>query len=181
VKAVAPDATPAKEPSAKGDFAEVVQAQVTRSDLGYCLRADAKKTGLALKKLPTPLKGKVSLKVRMKAREEGELKNGFLAFGDGPEEARLVKCGLRLLQGNAVIVDGPLNGGKTVAEKIEVDEAAAHEIAVTLDLGSGQVTMTTGAHKVSATLARRPESISHIGYCVINAVTDFSPVETGGN
>ena len=54
--AAAPPA--AKEPSAKADFASLSQARVTRSGMGYCLHAEGRKVGLALRQLPTPLKAR---------------------------------------------------------------------------------------------------------------------------
>jgi hypothetical protein len=52
-------------PSLKGDFAKVVRAQVTSSDLGYRVGADGKQLGMVLKKLPTSLQGKIELKGRL--------------------------------------------------------------------------------------------------------------------
>jgi outer membrane protein assembly factor BamB len=176
--------TTAGPPSAAGDFAKVVQAEVTRSDLGYLLTADAKKVGLALKKLDTPLQGKATFKFKLQSTPGGEsgrtMRNGFLVFGDTPDEAALVKCGLRFAMKSAVIVQGPINGGKAVAEKFEMDPERVYDIAVTLDLVGGQVTMKTGGHTVSAKLAQPPKSISYIGYCALNAVTDFSPISVSG-
>jgi hypothetical protein len=167
-------------PSAAGEFAKVSLAKVTQSKLGYTLHADSKQMGLALKKLAAPATGKVSLKVRMKLRTDGKLKNGFLVFGDSPDDAALVKCGLRFAQKKAVIVEGPLTGGKTAAEALEIVAAKVYDIDVTLDLASGQVTMKVGGATVTATLTRRPANISYVGYGASDAAADFSAVEVVG-
>jgi hypothetical protein len=185
VKPVADEPEPAAEsppaapagPSLKGDFAKVVQAQVTKSELGYHLHADGKKMAIALKKLPAPLTGKVELKVRMKVARDGALKNCFLAFGDNPEEANLVKCGLRFSMKKAVIVQGSLSGGKAAEQAIELNESKVYDLDVTVDLPSGQVTMKTDETTVTAILEKRPVTISYLGYATTNASADFSAVE----
>jgi hypothetical protein len=179
LKVTAPEPLPgaATGPSAAGEFAKVAQARVTRSPLGYSLHADSKQMGLALKKLPTPATGKVSLKMRMKLRTDGKLKNAFLVFGDSPDDAALVKCGLRSAQKKAVIVEGPLTGGKTTAETLDFDTAKTYEIDVTVDLASGQVTMKTGGVTVTATIERRPANISYVGCGTLDGAADFSAVE----
>jgi len=48
---------------------------------------------------------------------------------------------------------------------------------VTVDLTSGQVTVKTNGATVTATLERPPGSVSYLGYAVLNAATDFSPIE----
>jgi len=101
---------------------------------------------------------------------------GYTPFAD--KAWRLVTCGLRFLQKKAVIVEGPLEGPVAAAETLPLDENKPYEIQVTVDLPSGRVTMKTGKTTVTATLDRRPKSITHIGYAVLNAVTDFSPMET---
>jgi outer membrane protein assembly factor BamB len=182
VKTTTPEPPPgaAAGPSAAREFAQVTRAKVTQSSLGYSLHADDKKMGLALKKLPTPATGKVNLKVRMKLRTDGKLKNGFLVFGDSPEDAALVKCGLRSAMKKAVIVEGPLAGGTSAAEALDIDNAKTYDIDVTVDLASGQVTMKVGGATVTATLARRPANVSYVGYGASDAAADFSAVEVSG-
>ena len=88
-----------------------------------------------------------------------------------------VKCGLRFKMQKAVIVEGPLGGGKTAEKDLELDETKAYEINVTVDLISGEVTIKTSGSMVTATPDRRLGSISYVGYAVLNTVTDFSPIE----
>jgi len=176
VKPVQPEPPPKLGPSLAKDFAKVVRAHVTRSELGYRLIARGKQLGVAVKKLPKPLKGKVTLTGRLQCAD-GPYKNGFFVFGGTPDDKGLVKCGLRFLQGKAVIVEGPLDGGKTAAKDLQMDESKVYAVNVTVDLTSGQVTMKTNKSTVTATLDRRPGSISYVGYAVLNTVTDFSPIE----
>ncbi|MCX5674976.1 MAG: PQQ-binding-like beta-propeller repeat protein [Planctomycetota bacterium] len=182
IKAVAePAPAPADGPSAKGEFAKLTQARVTRSEMGYRLAADGRKMGLALRQLATPLKGTVHLKVRLKSGADGAMQNGFLVFGDGLDDDALVKCGLRFLTKKAVIVEGPITGGKTTAGDCDLDAAKVHEIDVTVNLASGQVTMKVGGVTVTAALTRRPAGLSCVGYGVLGAVAEFSPIETSAD
>ncbi|MBN2474025.1 MAG: PQQ-binding-like beta-propeller repeat protein [Pirellulales bacterium] len=168
-------------PSLKGDFAKVVRAQVTGSQLGYRVGAGGKRSAMAVKKLPTPLRGKVHLKGRLQCAPGGQLKNGFLVFGDTADEAGLVKCGLRFKMQKAVIVEGPFDEGKTVEEDVKLDEAKVYEADVTVELATGQVTMKAGGVTVTATLDRCPKEISYVGYAVLNTITDFTLVEISGD
>jgi hypothetical protein len=136
--------------------------------------------GFAVKQLPAPLVGKIVLRVRMKATEDGDWKNAFLLFGDRPGEARLVKCGLRFAQKRAVIVQGPLEGSKPVQESFDGNTARVHDVEVTLDLPAGQVVMKTGEVIVKTTLTDAPAKVSFVGYGAANAGADFSQIEIGG-
>jgi hypothetical protein len=176
-------AEPAAEagPSLAGEFAKVVQAQVTKSDLGYRLRGESKKTGFALKELPTPISGKATFKVRMSLGAKGGMRNGFLVFGEKPEDASLVKCGLRMAMKKAVIVQGAVTGGKTAEKPLEISVGKVYDIEVNVDLPAQQVRMKVDGATVTAKLAKAPASISYVGYGVIGAVTDFSDVDTSLN
>jgi hypothetical protein len=145
--------------------------------LGYHVRAEDKKTGLVLKKLPAPLQGKVELRAKLKCTAAGAIRNGFLVFGETPEENSLVKCGPRIRMKKAVIVQGPVEGGTAAEKELELDENQVYEITVTIDVASGQVTMALGGATVTATLDPKPASIAYVGYQVLNAATDFGPIE----
>ncbi|UCD25146.1 MAG: PQQ-binding-like beta-propeller repeat protein, partial [Gemmatimonadota bacterium] len=82
----------------EGDFAKVARCKVMESELGYRLESTGKKQmSVAVKKLAEPATGLVTLSGRIQAvgNADGLLSNGYLAFGDGTQESRLVKCGAR--------------------------------------------------------------------------------------
>ncbi len=164
-------------PLVNDQFAEVEGANVTVSELGYRLFAEGGSMGFALKKLESPFSGKVELKLRMKLGADTGLENGFLVFGQSAEAAGLVECGLRAVMKKAFIAQGPINGPTAQSASAEIDSAQVQEISVSVDLDSGEVTMTTGTTTVRATLTRRLGNISYVGYGVIDAVTDFTPIE----
>jgi hypothetical protein len=157
----------------------------------YCLRAadgqlawrfraapdDRRLMAYDLKKLPEPTAGKIGFKVRMRSTTDGSLKNGFLVFGNAPEEAGLVKCGLRIAMKKAVIVQGPLEGGKVANQPFGGGQSVVHEIEVTVDAVSGQVTMKAGKATVTAKLDRPATGISFVGVGALNAAVDFSSIE----
>jgi hypothetical protein len=170
-------ATEIKPPSKDADFAKLQDAHVFDADLGYRVAADTKKVGVALKKLDAPLTGKVTLKCKLQFTSVAGLKNGYLAFGDSAEEEKLVKCGLRVTMKTAAIIQGPLSKNKGATTPRVTDPEQQHELIVTVNLASGDVTFKSGQTTVSAKLARPMKSITHVGYCTNNATVDFSPIE----
>jgi len=167
-------------PSKDGEFAKLDQAHVFQSELGYRVAADTTKVATALKKLDAPLTGKVTLKCKMRFTQAEGLRNGYLAFGNGADEAHLVKCGLRAAMKTAAIIQGPLTKNKGATAAYELDAEKLHDLAVTVDLASGAVTLKSGKATVTATLANPMKSITHVGYCTNNATVDFSPVDIAG-
>ena len=165
-------------PLLNDEFAELTGANVTASELGYRVFAEGRNMGFALKKLAAPLAGKVDFKVRMELDAGTGLVNGFLVFGQTPELAGLVQCGLRAAMKKVFVAQGPINGPKAQSQQADINKAEVQEIGVSVDLDSGQVVMTAGPTTVSMTLPKRLENITYVGYGAINAVTDFSPVET---
>jgi hypothetical protein len=173
-------------PSKAEDFDHLAGATVTAAELGYHLHAAGKPLGMALRKLSRPLAGKVQFQLRMRPAGDGNLKNCFLLFGDGPDEAQLVQCGFRFAMRQAMIVQGSKVGGrpvadpgsKTVPAPFDADPDRTYDVTVDVDLGRGEVTLRSGAVKVTAGLRGRLEKIDYLGYGVMDAAADFSPVET---
>ncbi|MBI5686234.1 MAG: PQQ-binding-like beta-propeller repeat protein [Verrucomicrobia bacterium] len=170
-------ATDLKLPSKDADFAKLNQAHVFSTELGYRVAAETKKIGMALKELDAPLTGKVTLKCKLQFTGAAGLKNGYLAFGDRADEAKLVKCGLRVAMKTAAILQGPTNANKGVTTPYVIDVEKPHELAVTVDLASGNVTLKSGTASVTAKLSNPMKSITHVGYCTNNATVDFSVIE----
>jgi outer membrane protein assembly factor BamB len=177
VKPLSSEPGPPNGPSRAGDFARVVRAEVGTSPLGYHLVAEGPAPGWAVKRLPAPVTGKMVLKLRMRVTGDGELRNGFLVFGDSPEEPRLVKCGLRYAQERAMIVEGSLSSGRTTAQPCPAEEGVVYALEVTFDPSSGRVTLKTGQVTVTAKLAKPPAQVSYVGFAAIDAAADFSAVE----
>lgn len=161
-------------PSKAADFDRVVAAQVLGSEVGYYLQASGKRLGMALKRLPAPLEGKVKLSVRLRVALGGQLKNAFLLFGDSPEEARLVKCGIRYALRQAMIVEGPLAGGKTTPKTFEPDESRLYDLQATVDLKTGEVRMALGDLQVAAKLQNPLKSIAFVGCGALNSAMEFN-------
>ena len=88
----------------EGDFQRVRNAVVVETPLGYQVRGqEPGKDGVALKKLDKPLTDKVILRTKVRIVSSGQLINAFLAFGDGPVDEQLVKCGFRVRNKTAMI------------------------------------------------------------------------------
>ena len=167
------------EVSKNEDFVRVRGGRVVESPLGYRLRGEAAaQDAVALKKLPQPLKQQVVLRAKFRPADSSEgMLNGFLAFGDGPKDEQLVKCGVRFRMKTGVIVEGSVQNGKAASKPLAVGPDETIEVTVSVDLEAQKVSMTAGGQTVAAPLSRKLSSVTHVGYCVLDAATDFSPIE----
>jgi len=165
------------------DFDRVVGCSVFESPLGYRVQGHAKDVaGLALNRLRAPLKKRAEFKAKLRAAPDdgGHLLNGFIAFGDGPQDAKLVKCGVRIIAKSAHIVQGPIKGFKGVAEKLDIKGDETFDLAVSVDLDAQKVVFRVLDKTLEAKLAQPLKAITHVGLCVDNALVDFSPVAVSG-
>ena len=114
-----------KLPSKDADFAHVDQAHAYQDGIGLSGRLERTQCGTVLKKLDAPLTGKVTLKCKLQYANGDGANNGYLAFGDSPQEAQLVKCGLRQKMKTAAIIQGSLaaNEGATHSVRDEIRTA----------------------------------------------------------
>jgi len=184
-----PGAKPGKAPklngpSKKGDFAHVEAQAIVASPLGYRLAARQGKAGLAIRKLDVPLTKQATFTVRMRpsadGRVSGRYENAYLAFGDGPTDDRLVKCGIKFIAGSTVIITGPATGPHAAAGKASIDRKKNPQVKVAVDLAKRTITMTVEGKNVETALPKRIKTITHVGYCLTNAISDFSPVTIEG-
>ncbi len=169
---------PPPEPK-ESDFAKVAKCHVFSSKLGYRIRANGRKrAGVAVKKLDQPITGGVViLRSKFKAVDGGGLlRNGYIAFGDGPNDAQLVKCGVRLWARTATIVQGPLLKGKSKHAPIPDYRYKPAPVVVRVDLPAQTVTLTVGKAKVQAKLRRPLKTIAYVGYAVDSALIDAAPI-----
>ena len=163
----------------EGDFAKVVRCRVVASKLGYRLQSTGKKqVGIAVKKLDRPITGSATFRTRMKAVPDakGLQRNGYLAFGDSPEDARLIKCGVRLRTPRAAIVQGPLLKGVSKGAKITAPGDKGVEFLVTVDLKTQKIVYMANGVTVETRIQRPLKSITHVGYVIDSALVDFAPV-----
>jgi len=169
-----------KPVSKEGDFTKVLRCNVIQSKLGYRLRSTGKRqVGIAVKKLDRPITTSATFKTRMKAvpSPAGLQRNGYLAFGDGPDDAALIKCGARLRTQRATIVQGPLLRGKSKGAAIKAPENKGVEIVVKVDLKTRKIVYTANGVTLEAEIQRPLKSITHIGYVIDSSLVDFAPIE----
>ena len=162
------------------DFDKVTRCRVVGSKLGYRLGSTGKRqVGVAVKKLDRPITGSATFKTRIKAvaNTQGLQRNGYLAFGNGPEDAGLIKCGVRLRTPRASIVQGPLLKGESKGVKLNAPGDKGVEIVVKVDLRNQKIVYTANSVTVEARIQRPLKSITHVGYVIDSALVDFAPVE----
>ncbi|NOY79901.1 MAG: PQQ-binding-like beta-propeller repeat protein [Kiritimatiellaeota bacterium] len=166
-------------------FQTVSKCVIGEVDSGFRIAADRGRVGLVLRALSTPITRRAVFRMRIRPvpgfSTPRFYRNGFLAFGDGTDDGRLVKCGLKFLARQALIMEGPTNGTKaTASERLSRAPDKAVWITVSVDLNSGKITFRVGKKTLQAVLRRKPPAITYVGYAVLNAVTDFGPIEITG-
>jgi len=165
----------------KADFDLVENCRVLAAEAGYRVEGDAAQTGLALKKLDRPVTKSGVFKVTLTsinapgAGKQRMLRNGFLVLSDGA--GGTLRCGVRLALQNAIITQATARSGDAKVEKMELpaDEPVRLEVAV--DLEKQKVSMTLRGKTIEAPLAKPLKAITHAGYGVEKAVTEFTAVE----
>jgi outer membrane protein assembly factor BamB len=164
------------------DFQQLSQVQVTSAELGWRLEALPGQVGFALKQLATPLTKQATFRFKLhlipKDTSPEPPRNGFLVFGDAPDDAHLVKCGMRRAQ--CMITQGPYQNGKTASKLVESKVGEVTDVLVTVDLTTQQVTLTVHGQTVEAKLDRPLEAIRFIGYLTNSVASEFSPVAVMG-
>lgn len=169
--------------SKNDDFDRVRRCEVVESKLGYQLIPSGRDApGLALLKLDKPITGAATLRTRLRVLDDpaGSLINGFVVLGNGTTDEALVKCGTRLKQARAMIVQGPLKGGQTVTKTLNLDVGQLLEVVVTVDVPRHKIAFQAGETTVETTLADSVDAITHIGYLTDNSVVEFAPIEVRG-
>jgi outer membrane protein assembly factor BamB len=170
---------PSELVSKAGDFSNVLRCDIFESKLGYRIEAKGKKqAGIAVNQLPKPITDDVTFRTRISAVPGGGgLSNAFIAFGDGPEDRKLIKCGLRLQAKSILIVQGPLLKGDQQTAKITVPEDGEIELVVRVDMQNSKVSCTAQGVTVEMPLQRPLKSITHLGYAVDSAVIDVRKIK----
>jgi len=108
---------------------------------------------------------------------DGLLSNGYLAFGNGTTDTKLIKCGARLRAKQLSIVQGPLLKGKSSTAKIIADNNQSVEIVVKVNLRTQKIIYTANGVMMEAQIQRPLKAITHVGYVINSALIDFAPVE----
>jgi hypothetical protein len=171
-------------PSRADEFARVEAKALVAAPLGYRLASEQGKAAFAIKELPSAFTKRVTLTVKMRPSADGRLKNryenAYLAFGDGLDDNQLVKCGFKFILGSAVIITGSTTGGEVAGIKVDTNRKKNPEIKATVDFAKRTITLACGGKQAEAPLPKGIQSISHVGYCLNNAVSDFGPIATEG-
>ncbi len=186
----APDATPGPVPTgiprfaetkSHPDFQHLAMIGIGKSDLGYRMQTAPREVGLALKKLASPLTGRVEFRMRVRptpgASSPDTPGNGFLVFGDSGDEGQLVKCGFRISGKSLSLVQGPLLAGRSKGKRADVKANEVAELRVVVDLDAQTVALTMHGETVETPLERPLDAITWIGYCLTSVTTEFGPIE----
>lgn len=175
-KAAKKDAAKPETTHTHPDFQHLAAVTVTSGGLGYKVATDEGENGFALKTLAAPLTKQATFKLKIQPTKEGKLETGFLAFGDGAAADQIIKCGVRVRTKKCYIMQGVGKTG-TTTEDFVTESGKPLAVEVTVDLEAKKVRMTLPGKTIEAALTVPLKQITHAGYYVMNAVTEFSPVE----
>jgi len=150
------------------------QVGLKQVDDGYTVASNA--TGLALIETDRPITGPVTFRCRMQPSTSFPA-NGFLAFGDGPTDKQLVKCGLFVGGGYAAIYEGAYPSDDSAKLTMPVGSGQSYELVVRVDPSASTVEMTIGDQKVTKKLTRSIKAIRYYGYSAITTRSRFGPIE----
>jgi outer membrane protein assembly factor BamB len=159
------------------DFQHLSGVSVTSGGLGYKVATDESANGIALKKLAEPLTKQATFKLTILPTKEGKLQTGFLAFGDGTADAQLIKCGIRVRTKKCYIIQGVGKSAPTTTEEFVAESGKPVAAEVTVDLEAKKVKLTLPGKTIEAALTVPLKQITHAGYYVMNAVTEFSAIQ----
>ena len=161
----------AMDPELPATFSRPIVTRLLKERFGY-----------AVKELDKPLTKRAVLKTRYRPERSGGgvLLNGYLAFGDGTKDERLVKCGVRVQSRQLQIVQGPRKGGKSRAAQAKLGKDRAVDLTVTVDLRDRKVTLEAAGKTLTVDLELDMKSVTHAGFAVDGAFSAFSPVEVEG-
>ena len=92
-----------------------------------------------------------------------------------------MKCGLYLGgRREYAIIEGPFDDPREETVPLEVEWTRVFDLSLEVDLEAGSVTFKADRKTVEMELARKIGAITHIGYCALDTVTDFSRIEVSG-
>jgi len=154
------------------DFAVLHNCTVRKSPtMKY--RISSADVGLAVMALPKPRTGKVSFNATFQVVRGSGWFNGGLVFGDGAKPEDLVRISMQNGSGQLFVIDGEQ---KTVVRTAR-DGFRKTTLRVTFDTKTNVVTATDGTKTARVTLDRKIARVTHVGYDVDHARTDFGPIE----
>lgn len=146
---------------------------VDSSDLGWLLDAQTNVFGYALVKLRERLNwdADFTLKWKMETEPAGTNQNGYLAFGSAASEASVIRAGLKREAGQLVITE-PGTGGQSVVSGLTFPEGVL-DLEVAFARADNSLTLRVGTNSLKRVLSANYPAITHLGYSVKQARTQF--------
>ncbi len=162
------------------DFDRVIAAQVADSDLGYDITSGLQ--GFALKKLPQTFSRRLVLRCRLKTLRTDGTRNGLICFGPDADPDDLLKCGVYIGVGEAVILHGRFGGPEEeiVRQPVSGEKDKVFDVTVEADLEARSVKLTVDDTEVTAEIRKGWSEVNYVGYLVNYTATAFSKLEIEG-
>ena len=158
-------------------FSTLEGGELFHAASGFTLVSDAGKEAYLLREQPQPLTGEVRLSVSLQiATAWGRThQNGFLVFGDGGDNANLIKCGPQFVVNSLGSADGkPVKQSRKEPITIKLKPNTTYKLTVIYDTETGRYTASLGDWKTEGIWRPRRGGITYIGVCTFGAATTFT-------
>ena len=164
---------PGKGSDTTGDFDLVIGGAVSKSELGYRLKADGE--AIAFHTLDTPIAESATIRLKYRTANKASTKNAALVLADKPTLNDSLKIGTAVGMHQHVAFQGGWSNvgaaGQTGAKFADDD---VFELVLTIDLKSRKAEATIKGSRLSIDLPKDLTVIRHLGIYTKASSSDFS-------
>ncbi len=159
-----------------GDFDVVKGGTIRSSSMGYSFEAPGE--AMALKQLSQPISDRASFSMRYRTLTDQNIRNGFLVFGNKPDNYEAVKVGSMIGMGTHGVFQGSWNAiNKSRIVNVDFDKSKTFELRVSIDLNRNEVQVQIDDEQFTRPLPENLEQVKYYGYYVKNTRTGFTPID----
>ena len=163
------------------DFDRIRLARVADSDFGYNVSSDG--NGYALQKTEEPLNKRIRMTCSMKTLRSEGTRNGLVCFGPDDKPENLMKCGVYIGAGEAIIQHGAFGGAEDtiLRHPFPFDRDKTFDLEILADLEKKMVTLIVDGETILTSKIDKPWSeVNYVGYAVNFTETAFSRLVVEG-
>ena len=162
------------------ELGRLESVDVKNSKLGYDLTADGQ--GYAVRKLPQPLTGLITLHCQLQTKRGRGTRNGLVCFGPSGKSDELLKVGVYIGASQLVILRGKFGGSEEniLRQPLKFDQSKLFDVTIHLDLNAKTIRLVVDGEELTGELPESWQSIAYVGYNLNSTETSFSPLEVSG-
>jgi arylsulfatase A-like enzyme len=160
-----------------GWFAAVKDCTVKRHALGCALEAPDG-GGVALRKLPKPIRGKATVSARFQSISTDNPRNAFLVLASGLADQRQTWCGSFAGIGKLATFPGPCRGtAGAVTAPSRANPTAEFTVRIEVDVATRKARMTANGNELDIALPDDFDALRFVGCGAFRTVSAFSKID----